>query len=107
MPISDQRRRLQVLDAFARALELCGGVLGTLALAVLIAALVSIMVGSDVSVLNASAALVGAAAALGTTLLMVVSAVIAAVSVLTAGAMGGPSNVKNLTNRSRIIMVIA
>ncbi len=75
MTISDQRRRLQVLDAFARALELCGGVLGTLALAVLIAALVSIMVGSDVSVLNASAALVGAAAALGTTLLMVVSAV--------------------------------
>ncbi len=75
MLIADQRRRLHVLDGFARGLEIGAGVLGTLSLAVLIAALVSIMVGQDVSVLNASTALVGSGAALGLTLLMVVASV--------------------------------
>lgn len=75
MLIADQRRRLHVLDAFARGLEISAGVLGTLSLAVLIAALVSIIVGTDVSVLNASSALVSAAASLGLTLLMVVGSI--------------------------------
>jgi hypothetical protein len=75
MTIADQRRRLHVLDSFARGLEICAGILGTLSLAVLIAAMVSILIGNDVSVLNASSALVGSGAALGLTLLMVVAAV--------------------------------
>ncbi|GEM_PF-3060370 len=74
MLIADQRRRLHLLDAFARGLEICAGVLGTLSLAVLIAALVSILVGSDVSVLNASSALIGAVGAMALTLMMVVAA---------------------------------
>ncbi len=73
--IADQRRRLHVVDGFARALEVAAGILGTLALACLIAALVSILVGSDVSVLTAAAALVGSLCALGLTLLMVVAAI--------------------------------
>jgi hypothetical protein len=73
--IADQRRRLHVVDGFARALEVAAGILGTLALACLIAALVSILVGSDVSVLTAAAALVGSLCALGLTLLMVVGAI--------------------------------
>lgn len=75
MMIADQRRRLHVLDGFARGLEISAGVLGTLSLAVLIAAMVSILVGTDVSVLNASSALVSSGAALGLTLVMVVGAV--------------------------------
>lgn len=75
MLITDQRRRLHILDGFARGLEIGAGVLGTLSLAVLIAAMVSILVGNDVSVLNASSALVSSGAALGLTLLMVVSSV--------------------------------
>lgn len=73
--IADQRRRLGIIDGFARALEVAAGIVGTLALACLIAALVSILVGSDVSVLSASAALVGGLCALALTLLMVVAAV--------------------------------
>ena len=72
--IADQRRRLHVVDGFARTLEVAAGILGTLALACLIAALVSILVGSDVSVLTAAGALVGSLCALGMTLLMVVGA---------------------------------
>ena len=75
MHIADQRRRLHVMDGFARALEVAAGIVGTLALACLIAALVSILVGADVSVLTASAALVGGLCALALTMLMVVAAV--------------------------------
>lgn len=72
--ISEQRRHLKMLDTFARGLEVGAGVLGTLSLAVLIAALVSILVGTDVSVLNASSALVSSVSALAITLVMVVTA---------------------------------
>lgn len=75
MLIADQRRRLHLLDGFARGLEIGAGVLGTLALAVLIASLVSILVGTDVSVLTAAGALVGAATSLALTLVMVVAAI--------------------------------
>jgi len=75
MMIGEQRRRLHILDGFARGLEIAAGVLGTLSLAVLIASLVSILVGTDVSVLNASSALVGSGAAMAITLLMVVAAI--------------------------------
>ncbi len=73
--IADQRRRLHVVDGFARTLEVAAGILGTLALACLIAAMVSILVGSDVSVLTAAGALIGSLCALALTLLMVVSAI--------------------------------
>lgn len=73
--IADQRRRLHVIDGFARVLEIAAGIVGTLALACLIAALVSILVGSDVSVLAASAAIVGCLSTLALTLMMVVGAI--------------------------------
>jgi hypothetical protein len=73
--IAEQRRRLHVLDGFSRVLEGSAVILGTLALACMVAAVVSILVGSDVSVLAASGALIGAGAALGVTLLMVVASI--------------------------------
>ena len=50
-------------------------ILGTLALACMVATVVSILVGTDVSVLSASGALIGSGAALGVTLLMVVASI--------------------------------
>ncbi len=71
--IIEQRQRLRLLDTFARALEVAAGVLGTLSLSVLIATLVSVIAGRDVSVLAAASALVGSATGLALTFLMVVT----------------------------------
>lgn len=73
--IADQRRRLHVLFGYARGLEIAAGVLGTLSLAVLIASLVSILLGSGSTVVASASALAGSATGLALTLLMVVGAV--------------------------------
>ncbi len=74
MLIADQRRRLHVLYGFARGLEIAAGVLGTLSLAVLIASVVSILVGGGATVLSSASALAGSATGLALTLIMVVAA---------------------------------
>jgi len=73
--IADQRRRLHVLYGYARALEIAAGILGTLSLAVLIASMVSMLVGSGATVVSSASALAGGATGLSLTLIMVVGAV--------------------------------
>lgn len=73
--IADQRRRLHVLYGYARGLEIAAGILGTLSLAVLIASMVSMLVGSGATVVTSASALAGGATGLSLTLIMVVGAV--------------------------------
>ncbi len=73
--VADQRRRLHVLYSYARVLEIAAGILGTLSLAVLIASMVSVLVGSGATVVASASALAGSATGLALTLIMVVGAV--------------------------------
>ncbi len=68
--IADHRSRLQNLDLFARGLEIGAGLFGTVSLAVLIASLVSILLGNGQSVLAAGTAVVVSVGGLAITALM-------------------------------------
>ncbi len=74
--IADQRRQLHMLDAWARALEVGAGVLGSVSLAIAVVALVATLLATTPSLLAGAAALVGAAVGLGLSLLLVVFAVL-------------------------------
>lgn len=72
--ISDQRARLRTLDVYARTLEIGAGLFGTVSLAVLIASLVSILLGNGQSLVVAGTAVVSSLAGLALTALMVAAA---------------------------------
>lgn len=73
--ISDQRRRLGILFAWARGLEIGAGILGTMSLAVLVTALVGSLLSQGPALLPGAAALIGAATGAGLSLTMLVAAV--------------------------------
>ncbi|MEY3011864.1 MAG: hypothetical protein RIT45_599 [Pseudomonadota bacterium] len=73
--IGNQRRRMRILFAWARALEVGAGVLGTLSLAVLVTAVVGSLLATTPALLPGAAALIGAASGVGIALMMVVGAV--------------------------------
>jgi hypothetical protein len=69
--IADHRARQQTLDLYARALEIGAGLFGTVSLVVLIATLVSILLGHGQSMVLAGSAIVGSLGGLAVTGLMV------------------------------------
>ncbi len=71
---AEHRTRLRALDHYARALEIGAGLFGTVALAVLIASLVSLMLGHGQSVVVAGTAIVSAFAGIALTGLMIAAA---------------------------------
>ena len=73
--IADQRRRLHVLFAWARGLEVAAGVLGTISLAVLVTSVVGALLATGPALLPGAAAFVAAAAGAGLALVQVVAAV--------------------------------
>jgi hypothetical protein len=69
--VAEHRARLALLDLWARGLEIGAGLLGTVSLAVLIASLVSVLVGNGMAVVVSATAIVAACAGLALTAVMV------------------------------------
>ena len=73
--IADQRRRLHVLDTWARVMEVAAGILGSLSLAVAVVAVVASLLAAGPSLLLGASALIGAMVGIGLSIGLIVGAV--------------------------------
>jgi hypothetical protein len=70
----EHRTRLRALDGYARVLEIGAGVLGTIALALLVASLISILLGNGQSLVVGGTAVLAGVTGVGAAVLMVAGA---------------------------------